>query len=275
MLSRIGSERAGSDSNGNVERPLESPHGQPVTARLAAAASRRADLETLLAAAAPGASPADFRQLVVDQNIAGKRSAVSRQKLWNQLQQRYLLDRSVPEGAAFLAGMASTSSPSDRGLLCLLMMARTDRLFREVTLRAVSPYLARDGTVIPAEEVQQVLKDYLSENSVVWSPETKLSVQQHLMAALKDCGVLRGSRPKRTARPRPSSQVTLFAARLALSEGLTPRQVLVSQWFRMLGLDTDQVVDLLYAAARDGVLRFRTQAEVVDLQVPDVEVGGE
>ncbi len=271
LPSRIGSERASSGSNGNVERALEAPHRQPVTARLAAATSRRADLETLLAAAPPGASPAKLRQLVVDQNIAGKGSAISRQKLWSQLRQRYVLDHSVPEGAAFLAGMAATSSFSDRGLLCLLMMARTDRLFRDITLSAVSPSLARDGVQIPSDQVQGQLEGYLQEHGLAWSPDTVEHLRQHLMASLKDFGVLRGSKVKRTVRPRPSSQVALFAARLALAEGQSPRRVLDSEWFRLLGLDTDQVVDLLYAAARDGVLRFRMQAEVVDLQMPEME----
>jgi len=273
LLSRIRSERVSDGSNGNVERTLESPHGQPVTARLAAAASRRADLESLLGAAPPDAAPEQLRRLVVEQNVAGKGSAISRQKLWHQLKERYLLDRSVSEAAAFLAGFGATSSPSDGGLLCLLMMARTDRLFREVTLRAVSPSLTRDGVPVLADQVQQVLEAYLQEHGLVWSRDTMEHVRQHMLASLKDFGVLRGSKFKRTARPRPGSQVTLLAARLALLEGLTPRQVLDSQWFRLLGLDTGQVVDLLYATARDGVLRFRMQAEVVELEVPDPIVG--
>jgi|GEM_PF-6173698 len=188
---------------------LEPPDSQPITARLAAAASRRSDLETLLAAAPPDASIDQFRQLVINENVAGKGSAVSRQKLWGQLRQRYLLDRLIPECAAFLSAMASTSSTTDRGLICLVMMARADRLFREVTLRAVSTYLSRDGTVMAADQLQAELEGYLQERGVSWSSETVLSVQQHLLAALKDFGVLRGSRPKRTVRPRPGSQVTL------------------------------------------------------------------
>ncbi len=248
---------------------LPAPGAQPITARLAAAASRRADLETLLAVASPDASVQELRHLVLERNVAGKASAVARRKLWGQLRERYLLDRSVPEVAAFLAGMAKTSSPADRGLLCLLMMARGDRLFREITLRAVSPFLARDGTSLPSCQVRQVLEAYLREHDLTWSPDTIEHVRQHLMAALKDFGALRGSKTKRTIRPRPGAQVTLLAIRFGLLQGLTPRQALESLWFRLLGLEVGQAVDLLYAAAREGALGFRMQAEVVDLQVPD------
>ncbi len=251
---------------------LEAPDSQPFTARLAAAASRRADLESVLAAASPHASVEEFRRLILEQNVAGKRSAASRRKLWGQLRQRYLLDYGVPEGAVFLSAMASTSSPSERGLLCLLMMARTDRLFREVTLECVSPLLGRDGAVVPSEQVQGTLERHLGGEGLKWASGTLESARQHLMAALKDCGVLRGSITRRTVRPRPGTPFTLLASRFALLEGLTPRQTLDSRWFRLLGLETEEVVKLLYTAATEGALRFRMQAEVVELQLPELEV---
>lgn len=254
-------------------KPSEEPDSQPISARLAAAASRRADLELLLAAAPPDASQDQFRRLVLEQNVAGKGSAVSREKLWAQLRLRYVLDRSIPECAAFLSAMASASSPTERGLLCLLMMARTDRLLREMTLRSVGPLLTKDGVLIPTGQLQSDLDSYIKEHGLEWSPDTLESVRQHLMASLKDCGVLQGSRTKRTVRPRPGVQFTLLATCFGLSEGLTPRQLLDARWFRLLGLGTEQAADLLYAAALGGVLEFRMQAEVVELRLPGT--GGE
>lgn len=248
------------------------PDSQPITARLAAASSRRWELETLLNAAQGAISTDHLRRLILEANVAGKASAVSRQKLWWQLRERYLLDPAVPECAAFLAGMAATSSATDRGLLCLLMAARTDRLSREVTLVSVSPYLTRDNVPIPADRVQRELCAYLEGHGLAWSPDTTEHVRQHLLAALKDLGVLRGSRGKRTIRQHPGSQVTLLVSRFALLEGLTPWQALESRWFRLLGLDREEAVDLLYAAAREGALRFQMQAQVVELQIPDTEL---
>ena len=83
-------------------------------------------------------------------------------------------------------------------------------------------------------------------------------------------GVIAGSLTRRTARLRPGVQTTLFAARLARLEGLTDRQALDATWFRLLGLRQEQFIDLLYAAARSGVLRFRTQADIVELSLPEV-----
>jgi len=65
--------------------------------------------------------------------------------------------------------------------------------------------------------------------------------------------------------------VTLFASRLARLEGLTDRQILDAPWFRLLGLDYHQTVEVLYAAARSGVLTFRLQADVAELSLPELE----
>jgi hypothetical protein len=55
---------------------------QPITARLAAAGSRRAVLDALLHAAPPDATPAQLRSLVIVQNLTGKSSTATRVQVW-------------------------------------------------------------------------------------------------------------------------------------------------------------------------------------------------
>lgn len=98
-----------------------------------------------------------------------------------------------------------------------------------------------------------------------------LATAQHVLSSSKDFGVLGGSAHKRTVRPRPGAPVAAFAVRLARLEGLTDRQALESRWFRLLGLDRGRVVDLLYAARREGALDFRIQADVVEIDLPPLE----
>jgi hypothetical protein len=221
----------------------------------------------LLHAAPPDATQAELRALVLDENVTGKRTAASRNKVWGQLKQNYALDPSAPEYRALIAGLATASSPSERGLLAFLMLARSDRLFREVTLESVSPHLARVGTPIRADEVQVAL-DRIVGAKRQWSEETRVTARQHVLSALKDFGVVQGGTRKKTARLYPGAQVTLFAARLAHLEGLSPRQVLTSAWFRLLGLDSEGAWNLLHAAASAGVLRCRRQADVIELELP-------
>lgn len=256
-----------------MQRPeLLPPDEQPMTARLAGAGSLRRELEALLDAAPPGASPEDYRELLLRQNVAGKGSATARMWAWKRLKLRYVLDHAVEEYRAFVAGMRASSDPRQRGLLCLLMFARTDRLFREVTLQLVSPRLPTDETAVHVDGVKAAVRERAETHGLRWSATTLDRAYKHLLASLKDFGVIRGSRTRRTARPRPGDQVALCGARLARLEGLTDRQTLEARWFRLLGLERDDVVELFYAAARNGVLGFQMQAEVVELRLPPLEV---
>lgn len=249
---------------------LASPDSQPITARLAAAGSRLSELRALLQAARPGASPSELRHLVLVQNVTGKRSSASREKVWEQLKGRYLLDPAVPEYCAFVAAMAA-AGPAGQGLAACLMLARVERLLRETTLAIVSPLLAEPARVVTSAAVEDDIRRRVTQARAAWTPTTTRRVQQHLLAALKDFGLIKGSRTRRTLHPRPGAPVALFAARLGQLEGLSDRQVLESRWFRLLGLDRDQASELLYAASRTGILQFRMQAGVVELRLPPVE----
>ncbi len=107
----------GSASLGEASWAPRPPDEQPITARLAAAGSMRRELEALLQALPPAATPAEYRRAILDDNVCGKRTATGRVKAWWHLKLRYQLDPAVPEFRAFAAGMASTSSPGERGLL--------------------------------------------------------------------------------------------------------------------------------------------------------------
>src|SRR5258708_2982806 len=113
---------------------LQRPDDQPITARLAGAGSLLRELEAVLSVTPAGTSPLAGRELILNANAAAKSSQTARMWAWKRLKLRYLLDPSIPEGSAFLGEMRTTTSPADRSLIAYLMFARTDRLFREVTL---------------------------------------------------------------------------------------------------------------------------------------------
>lgn len=264
----------GQPEGGSAGRPvaLPTPNSQPITARLAAAGSRRTELEALLAAAPESATQEELRRLVIEANISSKSTASSRGKVWTQLRLQYVLDPRVAEYRAFREAMRVASSPVERGILCLLMFARTDRLFREVTLNSISPLVGRDGRPVETSIVDEYLTTVAKRENLSWTAETRGSICRHLLSSLKDFGLLTGRAKKLTVRPRPGPQATLFAARLGRLEGLSDRQILQSVWFRLLGLSEGQVVDVFFEAQRAGVLRFQMQAEVVELALPQLEM---
>ncbi|MDQ2786771.1 MAG: DUF1819 family protein [Chloroflexota bacterium] len=240
---------------------------QPFDARVAAAGSRRIELFALLAAAPLGASLIEMRRLIDDDNIAGKGSAVSREKVWQQLRQRYLLDWNDPVFVAFAEAFHATANVGDRGLLCYLLFAATNRVFREATLRCIVPLLGRAGAAVPISGVRGEIETMVREQHLHWAESTIEKVAQNLLAALRDFGLLRGGTKKVTVRPRVTPVVTWYAARLAELAGCTAQQTPDFVGFRLLGLDRAAAIDALYAAGTAGALAFRLLADVAELSL--------
>ncbi len=249
-----------------MTRPLPNPDAQPYTARLAGAGSLLDELEAVLDVAPEHASSADFRRLIMEGNAARKSTANARMWAWKRLKLRYLLDAPQSrEFRAFRKTHATARTEADRRITAALMFARTDALFRDVTLQLVSPRLATLGTVVEAETIRADVEDRMRAAGLGWSSESLRSIANHLLSALGDFGFIEGHRVRRIAGLRPGVEPAVFAARLGRLEGLTDRANIDSRWFRLLGLDADAAVGALLGAARAGALRFRMQADVVEL----------
>jgi hypothetical protein len=190
---------------------------------------------------------------------------------WKRMKVRYLLDPRVSEFRAFAQAMTSTADPGERGLLVLLMMARTDRLFREVTSDQISVHLSRPNTVIDSDAVRSAVEVIADRTDAHWSRSVIEGLTSHVLSSAKDFGLLRGSRRKRIATIRPGATAITFAVELSRLEGLTDRRALESGWFRLLGLTMDQVLNLMRLAAREGALGFRFQADVAEIVLPALE----
>ena len=246
-------------------RTLQPLDQQAITARLAGAGSMRADIEHVMAAVSDGATPADFRRAILDDNVARKGTGTSRMWAWKRLKLRYALDRTeTVEFAAFKRAMRDPD-PAGRGLSAMLMFARQDRLFRDTTLHVLVPRLGRPGEVVPAPLVREDVEARRRAAGLEWSEESLASVANHLASSWKDFGLVEGSKVRRVAPVRTSHATTRFAVELGRAEGRTDRQVLDAPWFRLLGMDATAAESALRAAARDGVLQYRAQADVIEI----------
>ena len=241
---------------------------QAITARLAGAGSLRADIEHVMAAVPRDARPDDYRRAIMNDNAARKNTGTARMWAWKRLKLRYALDHTdAPEFNAFRRAMTDPD-PAGRGLSAMLMFARLDRLFREVTLRVLAPQLGHPGQVIPSTVVRQEVEARSRAAGLTWSEESLAHAAVHLAGAWKDFGLVEGSLERRVCRLHPSHATTRFAVELGKAEGRTDRQVLDAPWFQILGMDEAAAASLLRAAARDGELQYRAQADVVEITLP-------
>jgi hypothetical protein len=188
--------------------------------------------------------------------------------VWRRLKLRYLLDSpDLPDFKAFRYAHAAARTLEDRRIVAALMLARTDALFRDVTLELVSRGVGSPGLAVKPESIHEDVEARMRSTGLTWSAESLRSITNHLLSALADFGFIEGFRARRTLRVLPGVEPTVFAATLGRLEGLTDRANLESRWFRFLGLDFDEAASALREAARAGALRFRMQADVVELVI--------
>jgi hypothetical protein len=255
--------------------PIESallphPDDQPYLPRVSGAGSLRKELEAVMDVAPMQTSLDGYRKLIMESNAARKRSASMRRWTWWRLKVRYLLDPRLDEFRAFGCAFHSTIDPAERGLLALLLMARSDRLFREVITEQVSSNLGRSGTIIDELELHSAVERIVKRTNAGWSPSVVDGLTSHILSSAKDYGLLQGKRMKRTVEINPGPASVLFAIRLSRLEGLSDRRTLESRWFRLMGLELGRVLDLMHRAARQGALRFRFQADLAEIVLPEL-----
>lgn len=260
----------GSEMSASTARQLAHPDAQPYLPRLSGAGSLRQEVEAVLDSSPARVTLDGYRELILHQNAAGKRSASMRLWTWKRLKVRYLLDPRAEEFGVFRSLMDSTRDPGERGLLACLMMARTDRLFRELVTTEISPRCQKPGTPVDAATILPAVQQLGLHAARPWSASVVEGITAHALSACKDYGLLTGKGLKRTVAIRPGPVVLAFAVWLARLEGLSDRRALESRWFKLLGLGLNEALDEMHRAARQGALGFRFQADVAEIVLPEI-----
>ena len=254
-------------------------NGRTVAAALASAAvyssrlSARSALYTdlcLLLAAADAILPSDeYRRLVIDENCLSRPSTSARRKMWQELKARYLLEHDHPLFAAFWTEWRRCASEQERGLTAYCLLALNDRLVADLGTELLFPLLRRAPADLAVGDVLAFLQRSTAAHSEVagWSEQTRKAVAQKYTASIRDFGLAKGTIRKTTVRPALyGSPVRLLVRALRLA-GASEMEIVSSPLFRLLALEGAEVIDALGELNRQGALRFRMQADVVELNV--------
>ena len=100
-----------------------------------------------------------------------------------------------------------------------------------------------------------------------WSEETTAAVAQKYCASIRDFGLANGIVRKLTVRPALYSSPVRLLVRALRLVGMPPFALVQAPVFRLLGVDTTEVVDALSELSRIGALHFRMQGDVVELDL--------
>lgn len=225
---------------------------------------------TLLMERVSGFQLDEFRGAIVGRNALSRASHSARAKLFQELKGRYLLDENVPLFAAFLAEWQATLDAQERLLLAYTLFALNDRTVYVISCDWLFPRLREASSELRLGDLITFLRALGRQacpEIAAWTPSTLTRVAQHYLASVRDFGLATGGSRKVSARPSLKAapiRLLLRALRLA---GVPQAEALRHPAFRLLGMAQGEVVDALAELNRLGSLRFRMQADVIELQL--------
>lgn len=235
--------------------------------RLSARSALYTDFRLLLGNRSDPLSSAGYRSLVVDENRLSRRSAATRRKIWTELKTRYILDREEPLFLAFWSEWCRSRSEPERGLTAYVLLTLNDRLVADLGTQWLFPLLRRAPAELRVEEVLAFIRRAATLHPEVqqWSTETRIAVAQKYLASLRDFGLAQGKVKKQTVRPAlyaAPARLLIRALRLA---GVRELELVQAPIFRLIGLDGLEVIDALSELHRREELRFKIQADIVEI----------
>ena len=258
----------------SAPRPREGANlvpGMAADGRLLARLSSRSALASdfqLLMGRAPGTSRGDFRRAVLEENCLARSSTSARAKLYGELNGRYLLDDQHPLFAAFLAEWRLLQDDQDRMQLVYVLFTLNDRTVAVTSCEWLFPHLRRSASELRVGDLESFYRSLgKHEHPEVseWTVKTLTRVAQHYLASVRDFSFATGGTKKVAVRPSPRpASVRLILCALRLT-GVSPFETVNHSIFKILGIAPGEVVDVLSDLNRQGSLKFRMQADVIEL----------
>ena len=244
--------------------------GAPYTSRLSARSALYTDLHVLLSA---GVTPrsSSFRSLVIDENRLVRKSVAARQKTWQELKSRYILDTNHPLFAAFLREWRRSRSEAERGLTTYILLSLNDRLVADLGTHWLFPLLRRAPAELRIADIRGFIDRTAKKHPEVrsWSDQTRTAVARKYAASIRDFGLAKGTINKVTIRPALYGAPVRLLVRILRLVGLRPLELIRAPIFRLLALDGPEVIEALGELNRADALSFRIQGDIVELDIDE------
>jgi hypothetical protein len=246
----------------------------PYSSRLSARSALYTDLQLLLDDRQEALPPEGYRKMVVDENCLARSSNSARRKLWEELRKRYLLDREHPLFLAFWQEWRRCKSEPERGLTAYLLLALNDRLVADLGFNWLYGHLRKAPEDLRVDDVRIFIRHAAETDHPeiqTWTEDTRLHVAQHYMASIRDFGLAHGKVRKTSNRPALyGAPIRLLIRALRLAR-MGDFEIVTAAVFRLLALEGTEVIDALGELNRQGELRFRIQADVIELEIGGTE----
>lgn len=206
----------------------------------------------------------------MEANLLARATTSARAKLYTELKGRYILDPANPLFSSFFDEWSKVTNPEEKNLLVFTLLALNDLTIMVTSCEWLFPHLRKADSELRVSELEIFLTS-LGKSShpeiAQWTKSTTTRVAQHYLATIRDCGLALGAINKRAHRPALyPAPVRLLLRALKIARVPLP-EIVAHESFKILGIAPSEVVGALSELNRHGAIKFRQQADVIELTV--------
>ncbi len=200
----------------------------------------------------------DYNHAVVEDNALEKSTVKNRKLTIRHLKDEYGLSTDIPIFRHLRRLWSINTEPQP--LLALLCAIARDPL-----LRASSDFiLGLDvGTSIISANIEEFIQTKFPDR---FSANTLRSVSQNIGSSWTQSGHLEGKVKKIRRRPVTTPENTVYALFLAWLEGFRDNRLLNSPWAKILDRDEHELLEMVSAASRRGLISFLRVDTVIEIR---------
>jgi len=220
------------------------------------------EIELLLEATSPEATMADHRRAVVEDNVLGKRTHMTREHTVRKLKALYGLEPILPIYRALRTFWELDED--GRPLLAMLCALARDPLLR-MTSDAVLK--VPTGSTVAPESLEELLRECVPGR---FSQASEHSIARNALSSWTQSGHLEGKLTKIRQRATATPGSTAYALFLAYLEGRTSRRLFDSFWARVLDASVERLMEMALVASQRGLIDYRSAGGMIDVRFPDL-----
>jgi len=238
------------------------------TAKILKATAQLDDTKTLLAFWGDDASIEENFSRIRGENIFGKSS---RSRINDELtifRQRYFFD---PDVASALSGLVKNNVANEvLHPILFYFSAKADNLLYDTTTEILQRYAMRGQKDISIDEITREIQKFVDEGKTTtrWSENTILNVAQHLLATLRDFGILEGKVNKKITPFYLPNPAFAFIALYLYNKGNPGEKLVHHPDWRLFFLNSRLVERFFLECHQEGLLNYHGAGSVVRIDFP-------
>lgn len=216
-----------------------------------------AELRLLLAAVDAAASPSDYRQAVVEENVLHKKTASTRLDSFLRLRTLYALDTKVLLFRA-LRDLWSDDVQAQAQIALLCTIARDSLIKATAEMMLALPVGAPVTPTMMMETVSRAFPDYYNQTTLA-------SISRNVISSWQQAGLLSGKLHKTRAKTESHPSSVAYALLLGYLSGAQGEAVFHTLWCQLLDTPIHMLHEQAFVASQRGWIEYRHAGDITDV----------